>query len=156
MAAHKIAFLVLAILCGVLLLTDVVSAKKKSKDVTELQIGVKFKPEVCSIKASKGDQVSVHYRGSLTDGSQFDASYDRGAPFDFKLGAGQVIKGWDQGIAGMCIGEKRKLRIPSSLGYGDHGSPPKIPGGATLVFDTELIAINGVDKDPAAKAQELR
>ncbi|XP_020592177.1 peptidyl-prolyl cis-trans isomerase FKBP15-1-like [Phalaenopsis equestris] len=116
---------------------------KKSRDVTELQIGVKYKPESCSIQAHKGDRVKVHYHGMLTDGSTFDSSYERGDPFEFELGSGQVIKGWDQGLLGMCIGEKRKLKIPAKLGYGESGSPPKIPGGATLVFDTELIAVNG-------------
>ncbi|KAL9271384.1 Peptidyl-prolyl cis-trans isomerase FKBP15-1-like protein [Drosera capensis] len=116
---------------------------KKSGDVTELQIGVKHKPKACEIQAHKGDKVKVHYRGALTDGTVFDSSYERGDPIDFELGAGQVIKGWDQGLLGMCIGEKRKLRIPAKLGYGDHGSPPKIPGGATLVFDTELVSVNG-------------
>ncbi|PWZ30281.1 hypothetical protein Zm00014a_025216 [Zea mays] len=81
--------------------------------------------------------------GTLTDGSVFDSSYDRGDPFEFTLGNGQVIKGWDQGLLGMCVGEKRKLKIPAKMGYGERGSPPKIPGGATLIFDTELIAVNG-------------
>ncbi|CAO2167493.1 unnamed protein product [Urochloa humidicola] len=116
---------------------------KKSGDVTELQIGVKFKPESCTLQAHKGDKIKVHYRGTLTDGSVFDSSYDRGDPFEFTLGNGQVIKGWDQGLLGMCVGEKRKLKIPAKMGYGERGSPPKIPGGATLIFDTELIAVNG-------------
>jgi len=114
-----------------------------AKEVTELQIGVKFKPKSCELKAHKGDQVSVHYRGTLTDGTLFDESYGRGQPLDFKLGQGSVIKGWDQGILGMCVGEKRKLKIPAKLGYGDAGAPPKIPGGATLIFETELVAVNG-------------
>uniref|UniRef100_A0A0F7H0D1 peptidylprolyl isomerase n=1 Tax=Goodyera fumata TaxID=1390594 RepID=A0A0F7H0D1_9ASPA len=116
---------------------------KKSRDVTDLQIGVKYKPETCSIQAHKGDKVKVHYRGMLTDGSVFDSSFERGDPIEFELGSGQVIKGWDQGLLGMCVGEKRKLKIPAKLGYGAQGSPPKIPGGATLVFDTELVAVNG-------------
>ncbi|KAG9155322.1 hypothetical protein Leryth_022131 [Lithospermum erythrorhizon] len=116
---------------------------KKSKDVSELQIGVKHKPATCDIQAHKGDRVKVHYRGTLTDGTVFDSSFDRNDPIEFELGVGQVIKGWDQGILGMCVGEKRKLKIPSKLGYGEQGSPPKIPGGATLVFDTELVAVNG-------------
>ncbi|XP_031111636.1 peptidyl-prolyl cis-trans isomerase FKBP15-1-like [Ipomoea triloba] len=128
-----------------LLLLAVLSlvAAKKSGDVTELQIGVKYKPKTCELQAHKGDSVKVHYRGKLTDGTEFDASYERGDPIEFELGSGQVIKGWDQGLLGMCVGEKRKLKIPSKLGYGDNGSPPKIPGGATLIFDTELVAVNG-------------
>ncbi|CAM6101452.1 unnamed protein product [Calypogeia fissa] len=140
-------FVVLAVACVALLV--LVSVNAEEKDVTELQIGVKFKPETCEIKAHKGDKVKVHYRGALTDGSVFDASYDRGEPIDFTLGTGQVIKGqgsvikgWDQGLLGACLGEKRKLKIPSKLGYGPGGSPPKIPGGATLIFDTELVGVN--------------
>jgi FK506-binding protein 2 len=70
----------------------------------------------------------IMLQGSLTDGSVFDSSYDRGDPFEFTLGNGQVIKGWDQGLLGMCVGEKRKLKIPAKMGYGERGSPPKIPG----------------------------
>eukprot|EP01024_Parvocaulis_polyphysoides_P000273 TRINITY_DN1006_c0_g1_i3.p1 TRINITY_DN1006_c0_g1~~TRINITY_DN1006_c0_g1_i3.p1 ORF type:complete len:144 (-),score=21.32 TRINITY_DN1006_c0_g1_i3:165-596(-) len=113
----------------------------KEKDVEHLQIGVKYKPKKCETKAKEGDTVQVHYRGTLTDGEQFDSSYDRGDPLTFRLGKGQVIKGWDQGIIGMCVGEKRKLKIPPQLGYGDAGAPPKIPGGATLIFETELVQI---------------
>eukprot|EP00268_Persea_americana_P002361 TRINITY_DN1070_c0_g1_i1.p1 TRINITY_DN1070_c0_g1~~TRINITY_DN1070_c0_g1_i1.p1 ORF type:complete len:153 (-),score=31.04 TRINITY_DN1070_c0_g1_i1:414-872(-) len=125
-----------------LLLFLFVSAKK-SGDVTDLQIGVKHKPESCDIRAHKGDRIKVHYRGKLTDGTVFDSSFERGDPIEFELGSGQVIKGWDQGLLGMCVGEKRKLKIPAKLGYGAQGSPPKIPGGATLIFDTELVAVNG-------------
>ncbi|CAL8471324.1 g10866 [Coccomyxa elongata] len=133
----KIFALLLLLCCSTL------TASRAAKEVTKLQIGVKHKPAQCVKKATAGDSVSVHYTGKLTDGSVFDSSVDRGQPFEFKLGAGQVIKGWDQGIAGMCIGEKRRLKIPASLGYGEHGSPPKIPGGATLIFETELMGING-------------
>ena len=83
----------------------------------------------------------MHYTGTLTDGTKFDSSRDRDSPFQFQLGAGQVIKGWDQGLMGMCIGEKRKLTIPPELGYGDRGAGGQIPGGATLIFETELLAI---------------
>ncbi|XP_073155997.1 FK506-binding protein 2-like [Henckelia pumila] len=119
------------------------ASAKKSADVTELQIGVKYKPKTCEVQAHKGDSVKVHYRGKLTDGTVFDSSFERGDPIQFELGSGQVIKGWDQGILAMCLGEKRKLKIPSKLGYGEQGSPPTIPGGATLIFDTELVAVNG-------------
>ncbi|KAG2301378.1 hypothetical protein Bca52824_030029 [Brassica carinata] len=102
-----------------------------------------FKPKWCEIKAHKGDRIKVHYRGKLTDGTEFDSSYKRGEPFEFELGSGEVIKGWDQGLLGACIGEKRKLKIPAKLGYGEQGSPPTIPGGATLIFDTHLIALDG-------------
>ncbi|KAI5002944.1 hypothetical protein ZWY2020_027594 [Hordeum vulgare] len=126
MGTKKPRFLCLAVVAvAAVLLT---ASAKKSGDVTQLQIGVKYKPESCTLQAHKGDKIKVHYRGTLTDGSVFDSSYDRG---------------WDQGLLGMCVGEKRKLRIPAKMGYGERGSPPKIPGGATLVFDTELIAVNG-------------
>jgi peptidylprolyl isomerase len=91
--------------------------------------------------AKKGDHVVVHYTGTLTDGTKFDSSRDHGQPFDFTLGQGGVIQGWDQGVPGMKVGGRRKLTIPGALAYGPHGSPPKIPPNATLVFDIELIAI---------------
>lgn len=92
-------------------------------------------------EAKAGDRVTVHYRGTLTDGTKFDASYDRGDPFQFTLGAGEVIKGWDQGVAGMKEGGKRKLVIPGDLAYGPQGSPPTIPPNATLVFEVELLKV---------------
>ncbi|CAI7797611.1 unnamed protein product, partial [Closterium sp. NIES-54] len=122
-------------------------AAKTEKDVTQLQIGVKFKPKDCPRKAKNLDTVKVHYKGMLTDGTKFDSSYDRNDPFEFRLGMGNVIKGWDIGILGMCIGEKRKLKIPPHMGYGENGSPPKIPGGATLIFETELVDIVDVTEE---------
>ncbi|XP_077996555.1 peptidyl-prolyl cis-trans isomerase FKBP2-like [Glandiceps talaboti] len=110
-------------------------------DKKKLQIGVKKRVENCTTKSRKGDTLHMHYTGKLEDGTEFDSSIPRGEPFVFTLGSGQVIKGWDQGLIGMCEGEKRKLVIPSELGYGDNGAPPKIPGGATLVFEVELIKI---------------
>jgi len=92
-------------------------------------------------EAISGKTVSVHYTGKLTNGSKFDSSHDRSEPFSFKLGAGQVIKGWDQGVAGMKVGGKRKLTIPAELGYGARGFPPVIPANATLVFDVELLSV---------------
>ncbi|SPQ25924.1 491af843-1f3f-4dba-81bf-193a5aee875a [Thermothielavioides terrestris] len=111
----------------------------------ELKIDVTL-PVECERKTQKGDTINVHYRGTLqSNGQKFDASYDRGTPFSFKLGAGVVIKGWDEGLLDMCIGEKRTLTIAPSYGYGDRSVGP-IPAGSTLVFETELMGIEGVPK----------
>src|SRR6266487_4522733 len=93
-------------------------------------------------EAQKGHIVSVHYTGWLANnGKKFDSSLDRGRPFEFELGAQQVIPGWDEGVAGMKVGGKRQLRIPPKMGYGDRGAPPAIPGGAILIFDVELLDV---------------
>lgn len=92
-------------------------------------------------EAVSGKKVTVHYRGTLTDGTKFDSSYDRGVPFSFNLGAGEVIKGWDQGVAGMRVGGKRKLTIPADLGYGATGAGEIIPPNATLIFEVELLGV---------------
>jgi peptidylprolyl isomerase len=91
--------------------------------------------------ATAGHSVNVHYTGWLTNGTKFDSSVDRGQPFTFNLGAGQVIKGWDEGVAGMKIGGKRQLRIPPELGYGSRGAGGVIPANATLIFDVELLSV---------------
>jgi FKBP-type peptidyl-prolyl cis-trans isomerase FkpA len=94
-------------------------------------------------EARTDDTVHVQYTGTLLDGTKFDSSYDHGGdPFKFTIGKGEVIKGWDEGVVGMKVGGKRRLRIPADLGYGETGSPPTIPPGAGLVFDVELVSID--------------
>lgn len=100
-------------------------------------------PVTCSRKSQAGDKVNVHYRGTLEDGKEFDASYNRNQPLSFVVGKGQVIKGWDEGLLDMCPGEKRTLTVQPEYGYGDAGIGP-IPGGAVLIFETELVSIDGV------------
>ena len=115
--------------------------------MTESGLGIEYisKPDTCDRLARNGDLLEMHYTGTLEDGKKFDSSYDRSEPFKFQIGVGQVIKGWEQGVVGMCVGEKRRLIVPPTLGYGDQGAGDIIPGGATLHFDVELM---GVEEGP--------
>ena len=90
--------------------------------------------------ARNGDSCTIHYIGTLEDGKKFDSTYDRSETFQFQIGVGQVIKGWEEGVLAICIGEKRRLIIPPELGYGDQGAGDIIPGGATLFFEVELVS----------------
>ncbi|HSF23897.1 MAG TPA: FKBP-type peptidyl-prolyl cis-trans isomerase [Blastocatellia bacterium] len=105
--------------------------------------GLKYIDEVVGTgeSPSTGKNVRVHYTGTLVDGTKFDSSVDRGQPFEFRIGTGGVIKGWDEGVMTMKVGGKRRLIIPSNLGYGAAGSPPKIPPNATLNFEIELLGV---------------
>ncbi|XP_063697526.1 FK506-binding protein 2 isoform X2 [Culicoides brevitarsis] len=114
----------------------------------QLKVDVLSTPEHCEAKSKNGDLLTMHYTGTLTDGKKFDSSLDRDQPFSFQLGSGQVIKGWDEGLVDMCVGEKRKLTIPPHLGYGDRGAGNVIPGGATLIFEVELINIGDAAAAP--------
>ncbi len=115
------------------------SAVKTMNNVTELKI--EDEKVGTGEVATPGKKITVNYAGTLTDGTKFDSSFDRGIPFSFTLGAGEVIVGWDKGFDGMRVGGKRKLTIPSSMAYGDGGIPGAIPGGATLVFEVELLKV---------------
>ncbi|MCK4525160.1 MAG: FKBP-type peptidyl-prolyl cis-trans isomerase [Candidatus Andersenbacteria bacterium] len=114
---------------------------KPNNKKMELQIDI-LKEGSGEIEAKEGDIIAVHYTGTLEDGAKFDSSLDRGETFSFTIGAGQVIKGWDEGTVGMKIGEKRKLTIPPELGYGDRGVGNIIQPNATLIFEIELVSIN--------------
>merc|ERR1739848_307889 len=96
-------------------------------------------PESCDRKAKNGQMLTMHYTGTLEDGTKFDSAVDRNEPFKFQIGVGQVIQGWEEGVLGMCVGEKRRLIVPPQLGYGDQGAGDIIPGGATLYFEIELL-----------------
>lgn len=119
------------------------SCSKKDDGMITTKSGLKYKDIVVGTgkEAVKGKNVWVHYIGTLEDGKKFDASYDRNKPLGFQLGAGQVIPGWDEGVAGMKVGGKRKLIIPPALGYGEVGYPDLIPPNATLTFDVELLDV---------------
>ncbi|KAL7425080.1 Peptidyl-prolyl cis-trans isomerase fpr2 [Cryptotrichosporon argae] len=132
-----------------LLLAIALIALVHAKDAKkQLQIGVTYKPEECPLRSRKGDKLSMHYTGTLaSNGKEFDSSLGRNQPFEFTLGAGQVIKGWDQGLLDMCVAEKRKLTIPPDMAYGPRGHPPVIPPDSTLVFTVELLGIKNRQVD---------
>ena len=145
--SSRIAFSLLVVLLAVSfnLSTNAFSKEEKmSGDIQETPLGLKYIiiEEGSGDKPKKGQKVKVHYTGKLEDGTVFDSSVQRGVPIEFTLGVGQVIKGWDEGISDMKVGEKRQLIIPPDLGYGPNGYPPVIPPNSTLIFDTELVEVN--------------
>ncbi|CAG7854418.1 SubName: Full=Related to FPR2-FK506/rapamycin-binding protein of the ER {ECO:0000313/EMBL:CCA74884.1} [Serendipita indica DSM 11827] len=113
-----------------------------SSPPADLVIEVVSKPASSGVTSAAGDKIQVHYTGKLfSNGSKFDSSVDRGKPLAITLGVGQVIKGWDEGLVGMVIGEKRKLTIPAHKAYGDRGFTNLIPPNSCLVFDVEMVDI---------------
>jgi peptidylprolyl isomerase len=114
-----------------------------SSEATTTASGLKYIDEQVGTgeSPSKGQRVKVHYTGKLTNGKKFDSSVDRKQPFEFTIGIGQVIRGWDEGVMSMKVGGKRQLIIPAELGYGARGAPPTIPPNAELVFDVELLGV---------------
>jgi len=120
------------------------TGSQPSKDYTKTASGLKYRvlKKGNGKQPKRGDTVHVHYRGRLKSGKEFDSSYKRGQPIKFVLGRGQVIAGWDEGVALLHVGEKAELVIPPDLAYGKGGRPPVIPGNATLIFDVELVDID--------------
>lgn len=125
--------------------TCAAAAKFDSTSMETLADGLRYRDfaEGSGPAAAPGDTVSVHYTGCLTDGTKFDSSYDRNQPFQFVLGTGMVIPGWDEGLQGMKPGGERRLVIPSDLAYGSRGAGGVIPPNATLIFDVEMVSVNG-------------
>jgi FKBP-type peptidyl-prolyl cis-trans isomerase FkpA len=141
-------FLIIPLLAIAILLYACSENKTQTKEVvkpmnrtwtTDTGLQIEVLQEGNGEVAVAGNTVSVHYTGWLTDGKKFDSSIDRNRPYNFKLGDNKVIKGWEQGVVGMKPGEKRKLTIPSDLGYGPNGYPDVIPPNATLIFEVELL-----------------
>lgn len=134
---------------GLSVLSVVLGAHTALADVTTLPSGLKFTDAVVGTgaEAKSGATVSVNYTGWLDEkgakGQKFDSSLDRGVPFNFPLGAGRVIRGWDEGVSGMKEGGKRTLMIPAALAYGARGAPPAIPPNADLIFEVELLKVLG-------------
>ena len=121
---------------------NLTSTNQTAQEENTPKVQIETLQEGSGAEAKEGDNISVNYTGVLENGEKFDSNLDRSEPFQFTLGIGQVIKGWDEGIVGMKMGEKRKLIIPSELGYGTEGVSGRIPPNATLIFEVELLKIN--------------
>lgn len=139
--ALKNLFKVGILLMAVILIPTFAIAKEKKKVTRPDGLVIEEVKVGDGAEAKKGQTVTVHYTGWLTNGTKFDSSRDRMEPFVFHLGAGEVIKGWDEGVQGMKVGGKRKLTIPPAMGYGARGAGGVIPPNATLVFDVELLKV---------------
>ena len=156
-----------AIACFSIVIISVVLSAELIETQSGLKIEIISKPTECERLVKKGDKLSMHYTGTLEDGKVFDGSRKLNKPIEFQIGVGQVIKGWDEGILGMCVGENRKLVIPPELGYGKRGTQ-NIPPDAKLYFDLELLDISDgpeeknvfkaidADGDREISKQELR
>ena len=142
--------------CSFICISILIFVVSSYEEVIDTDSGLKIeiieKPVECERKVKKGDNLAMHYTGMLEDGDKFDSSRRLGKPLEFQIGIGKVIKGWDEGILGMCVGEKRKLVIPPELGYGKRGTQ-NIPPNSTLYFDIELMEIaDGPQKKNVFKA----
>lgn len=142
---RSLSLVVLALIGLAVALSDpsLAQGQDKEKKIVKTDSGLQYQElkEGTGDAAKKGDTVEVHYTGWLKNGKKFDSSLDRGQPFSFKLGAGMVIKGWDEGVQGIKVGGKRKLMIPPELGYGKKGAGDAIPPDADLIFEVELLKI---------------
>ncbi|RUO98366.1 FK506-binding protein 2B [Jimgerdemannia flammicorona] len=147
----KLTFFALAAALCLAFVADPADALKAPPETLQIGIKKRVPVEECTKMSRNGATLSMHYTGTIFDtGKKFDSSVDRGVPFEFKLGIGQVIKGWDQGLQKMCVGEKRRLVIPPDLAYGESGAGESIPPGATLVFEVELLDVKE-SADPVGK-----
>jgi len=122
--------------------TEGQTAAAVTTDTSVTELKIEDLKEGSGAEAKAGTTVSVHYTGTLLNGTKFDSSVDRGEPFKFPLGGGRVIQGWDKGLVGMKVGGKRKLTIPSAMAYGEAGAPPVIPPNSALVFEVELLEVS--------------
>ncbi|EJT51100.1 hypothetical protein A1Q1_07695 [Trichosporon asahii var. asahii CBS 2479] len=129
------------------LASAVMGAQKPKTKEPRVKITVDHKPDDCPVRSRQNDMLAMHYIGKFKDGSVFDNSYDRNMPLEFTLGTGMVIKGWDEGLKDMCVGEKRTLFIPYQMAYGEGGFAGRIPPKADLTFEVELVDVIG-RRDP--------